>query len=150
MSDSSNKCCSKPKLVLGTLGIFVIFGFLALILSGYVGNESLEDRAYMGDSTPEVSAQRWANFEEIEKAQDALVDQAKVDAALAALVGAAPKAEATAIVVPGSPTFLKQMEQPAAPAAPATPAPATPAPATPAPAPAGVHVRRRGDRAVRQ
>jgi hypothetical protein len=82
MSDSSNKCCSKPKLVLGTLGIFVFFGFLALILSGYVGHESLEDRAYMGDFTPEVTAQRWANLEEIEKAQGALVDQAKVDAAL--------------------------------------------------------------------
>ncbi|MDP4938041.1 MAG: hypothetical protein NWR21_01890, partial [Verrucomicrobiales bacterium] len=136
MSDSSNKCCSKPKLVLGTLGIFVIFGFLALILSGYAGNESLEDRAYMGDFTPEVTAQRWANLEEIEKAQGALVDQAKVDAALAALVSAAPKAEATAIVVPGSPTFLKQMEQPAAPAAAAAPAPATPAPAPATPAPA--------------
>ncbi len=144
MSDSSYTCCSKPKLVLGTLGIFAVFGFLVLILSGYVGRESLEDRAYMGDFSPEVTAQRWANLEEIEKAQSLLVDQAKVDAALEALVKSAPKAEATPIVVPGSPTFLKQMEQPAAPVeapapasapveAPAPAAPATPAPATPAP-----------------
>lgn len=152
MTDSSNKCCSKPKLVLGTIGIFVLFGFLTLILFGYVGHESLEDRAFRGDFTPEVTAQRWANFEEVQGNQSALVDEAKVEAALDALVKAAPKAEATTIVVPGSPTFLKQMEQaetpapeaPAAqapapetpaPVAPAAPAPAAPAPVAPTPAP---------------
>ena len=46
MSNSGKQCCSNPKLVLVTLGIFALFGFLALILSGYVGNESPEDRAY--------------------------------------------------------------------------------------------------------
>src|SRR5690606_27041972 len=116
MTDSSNKCCSKPKLILGAFGIFVFFGFLALILFGYVGRESPEDRAAKGDFTPEVTAQRWANLEEITEAQSALVDEAKVEAALEALVKAAPKPEATTIVVPGSPTFLKQLEQAESPA----------------------------------
>ncbi|MEQ1842468.1 MAG: hypothetical protein ABL994_18870, partial [Verrucomicrobiales bacterium] len=71
MSNSGKQCCSNPKLVLVTLGIFALFGFLALILSGYVGNESPEDRAYKGDFTPEQTAQRWANLKEVKEAQTA-------------------------------------------------------------------------------
>jgi hypothetical protein len=136
MSDSTGKCCSNPKMLLGTLALFVGFGFLALILFGFVGNESVEDRAYKGEFTPEVTNQRWANLEEVKASQSELVDEAKLTAALASLAKAPAKPEPSGIVVPGSPTFLKQAEQAAAPAtpAPATPAPATPAPATPAPA----------------
>jgi len=133
MSDSSNKCCAKTKLVLGTIGIFVIFGFLALILSGFAGHESVEDRAYMGDFTPEQIALRWANLKEVSEAQSGLVDQGKITAALEAIAQAPPKAAATTVVVPGSPTFLKQMEEAAAAAPAPAPAPAPETPAAPAP-----------------
>lgn len=140
MSDSGKPCCSNPKQVLWTLLIFVLFGFLALIISGRLGAKSPENRAYMGEFSEETTRQRWENLKEVEGAQSALVDEAKVRGALEAIAKAPPAPAATDVVVPGSPTFLKQMEQPAAPApAPAAPAPApaaTPAPATPAPAPA--------------
>jgi len=146
MSDSSKPCCSNPKQVLWTLLIFALFGFLALILSGQLGAKNPENRAYMGEFTEEATKLRWDNFKEVKEAQDALVDPAKVKSALEAIAKSAPKPAPTDLVVPGSPTFLKQMEQQAAPApapAPAAPvaapAPAAPAPAattTPAPAPA--------------
>jgi hypothetical protein len=148
MSDSSKPCCSNPKQVLWTLLIFALFGFLALILSGQLGAKNPENRAYMGEFTEEATKLRWDNFKEVKEAQDALVDPAKVKSALEAIAKSAPKPAPTDLVVPGSPTFLKQMEQQAAPAAPApaattTPAPApapsqpaAPAPAAPAPAPA--------------
>ena len=135
MSDSSKPCCSNPKQVLWALLIFALFGFLALIVSGRLGAKSPENRAYMGEFTEEATKLRWDNFKEVKEAQTALVDPAKIKSSLETLAKSAPKPAATDIVVPGSPTFLKQMEQQAAPAAaPATPAPATPAPATPAPA----------------
>jgi hypothetical protein len=139
MSDSSKPCCSSLKHVLWTLLIFALFGFLALILSGRLGAKSPENRAYMGEFTEETTKLRWDNLKEVKEAQTTLVDPAKVKSALEALAKSAPKPAATDIVVPGSPTFLKQMEQQAAPATPAAaPAatPTTPAPATPAPAPA--------------
>jgi len=148
MSDSSKPCCSNPKQVLWTLLIFALFGFLALILSGQLGAKNPENRAYMGEFTEEATKLRWDNFKEVKEAQNALVDPAKVKSALEAIAKSAPKPAPTDLVVPGSPTFLKQMEQQAAPAAPApaattTPAPApapsqpaAPAPAAPAPAPA--------------
>jgi hypothetical protein len=135
MSDSSKPCCSNPKQVLWALLIFALFGFLALIVSGRLGAKSPENRAYMGEFTAEATKLRWDNFKEVKEAQTALVDPAKIKSSLETLAKSAPKPAATDIVVPGSPTFLKQMEQQSAPdAAPATPAPATPAPA-PAPAP---------------
>ena len=140
MSDSSKPCCSNPKQVLWTLLIFALFGFLALVLSGQLGAKNPENRAYMGEFTEEATKLRWDNFKEVKEAQNALVDPAKVKSALEAIAKSAPKPAPTDLVVPGSPTFLKQMEQQAAPAAPgAAPAPAAPAPAattTPAPAPA--------------
>jgi hypothetical protein len=139
MSDSSKPCCSNPKQVLWTLLIFALFGFLALILSGQLGAKNPENRAYMGEFTEEATKLRWDNFKEVKEAQDALVDPAKVKSALEAIAKSAPKPAPTDLVVPGSPTFLKQMEQQAAPApAPAAPvaAPVPAATTTPAPAPA--------------
>ncbi len=145
MNDSGKPCCTNPKPVLWTLAIFALFGFLSLILSGQLGTKSPANRAFEGEFSDETTKQRWANLAEVSEAQGALVDEAKVDAALKALAQSPEKPTATDIVVPGSPTFLKQMEQPAAPAeqakqpSPAEPAavPAAPAaPAAPAPAPA--------------
>jgi hypothetical protein len=147
MSDTSKPCCSNLKQVLWTLAIFGLFGFLALIVSGRLDSKNPVNRAYEGEFTDARTKERWANLDEVKGAQSALVDEAKVAAALEALAKAPAKPAPTDVVVPGSPTFLKQSQQPAAPApaggatapasaatpAPVTPAPATPAPATPAP-----------------
>lgn len=141
MSDSGKPCCTQPKQVLWTLVIFLLFGFLALILAGRLSSKNPENRAYLGEFAEETTQQRWDNLNEVSEAQSALVDQARVAAALTALANSTPRAEKTDLVVPGSPTFLKQMEQQAAPAEaagqPTAPAPSTPSePAAPAPAPA--------------
>ncbi|HRQ87296.1 MAG TPA: hypothetical protein PLA50_00750 [Bacteroidia bacterium] len=132
MSDSGKPCCSSPKQVLITFAIFALFGFLALILTGNLGSRTPENRAALGEFSQEVTQQRWANLSEVKEAQSAAVDSAKVDAALAALIKSPAKPAATQIVVPGSPTFLKQMEQPAAPAEAPKPAEAKPEAAAPA------------------
>lgn len=113
MNDSENSLGRSIKMILGTLGIFVVFGFLALILSGFAGNESAEERAYKGEFSKETTEARWANLEEVQAAQTEAFDQAKVDAALEKIGSTVAKPAKTAIVVPGSPTFLKQSEQPA-------------------------------------
>ncbi len=148
MSDSNSECCSKPKWYLVTIAVFVVFGFLALVLLGFVGNESAEDRAYAGEFSPETTTQRWANLEEVRGAQAALVDEAKIKAAMEAILKAPAKVEPTNIVVPGSPTFLEQTAATAnseAPTEPSTPpvkegaeaaTKESPAPEAPAPAPA--------------
>lgn len=118
------------------LGAFAGFAILAAVLQGIFGAERTDPRI------PE----RLANWEEINKAQQASLqkmglEKGKSSAALAKGVtlvsGLAPSK--SNMVVPGSPTQLKQAAAaaPAAPAAPAagTPAPA-PVPAAPAPAPA--------------
>lgn len=138
MSDTSKPCCSNLKQVLWTLVIFGLFGFLALIVSGRLDSKNPVNRAYKGEFTDERTKERWANLEEVKGAQSSLVDPAKVSAALEALAKAPAKPAPTDVVVPGSPTFLKQAEQQAAAApapAPAAPAAAAPGNAAPAPAP---------------
>ncbi|MDF1656442.1 MAG: hypothetical protein P1U58_02450, partial [Verrucomicrobiales bacterium] len=115
MSNQASSASSPLKVFLGAMGVFVFFGFLALILSGYAGHESIEDRAYMGEFDAETIQQRWANLEEIEAAQGDLLDEKKVASEMAAIVSSAPKASKSSIVVPGSPTFMKQMEEASAP-----------------------------------
>lgn len=106
------------KTILGTIGVMVVFGFLALILSGFAGRESVEERAYRGEFSAETTAARWKNLEDTKAAQSEVYNAAKVAEALVA-VGKAKVAPAkTDIVVPGSPTFLKQMEQQSAPPTP--------------------------------
>ncbi|MEM1441082.1 MAG: hypothetical protein AAGF67_01990 [Verrucomicrobiota bacterium] len=109
MSVSSYSPVSPLKVFLGAVGVFIFFGFLALILSGYAGHESVEDRAYMGEFDAETIQQRWDNLEEIEAAQGELFNEERVDAALAKMVGNVPAAAKSEFVVPGSPTFMKQM-----------------------------------------
>lgn len=116
MNDSENSIGRRIKMILGTLGIFVVFGFLALILSGFAGNESPEDRAYKGEFSEEIIETRWKNLEEVETAQSEVYDEAKVNAAMEKIMSSVAEPKKTGIVVPGSPTFLKQSEQPAAPA----------------------------------
>lgn len=117
MSQSSTASGIPFKYFLGSIGLFAVFGFLALILSGFAGHETLEERSYKGEFSAEVKEARWANLEEVSAAQEALVDSKKVDAALAAIAKSPAKAAKTAAVVPGSPTFMKQMEAEAAKAA---------------------------------
>lgn len=101
------------KLILGSIGVLVFFGFLTLILSGFAGRESLAERTFMGEFDAETTEQRWANLEEVRAAQDEAFDPAKVDEALAAIAAAPAAPSKTDAVVPGSPTFLKQSEAPA-------------------------------------
>lgn len=116
MSDQAPSTSSPLKVFLGAMGVFVFFGFLVLILSGYAGHESIEDRAYMGVFDTETIEQRWANLEEIETTQSGLLDEEKVAKAMASLSKKAPKATKSSVVVPGSPTFMKQMEEASSPA----------------------------------
>lgn len=110
------------------LGAFACFAVLSVVLQGIFTRERVDPRI----------AERLANLDEITKAQQASLqkmglEKGKSSAALAkgvTLVSGMAPTKST-MVVPGSPTQLKQ----AAAAAPATPAPA-PAPAAPAPAPA--------------
>lgn len=104
------------KTLLTGLAILVSFGFVVLILTSNFGRESIEDRAYMGDFSEETIETRWANLEEVTSAQEALVDMSKVDAAMRELAGNVPDAAKSDIVVPGSPTFMKQAEAASAPA----------------------------------
>jgi hypothetical protein len=87
----------------------------------------------------ERAAERGQFLAEIEAAQTAVLAPDAVTQALPATLEKLKTKQAakTDLVVPGSPTFLKQSQAAPAPATPA-PAPATPAPApaTPAPAPA--------------
>ena len=117
---------------LWVLGAFAGFAVLFSLIQAGFGTTTVEDPR---------AADRLAAREEIAAAQDAnlvalgLKDDAKKNATikktLTALNAKAPAASAH--VVPGSPTQLKQQAAAAA----AAPAPAeTPAPAAPAPAPA--------------
>jgi hypothetical protein len=104
------------------LGAFAGFAVLAAVLQSLFSAERSDPRA----------AERLANWAEISAAQQANLqkmglEQGKSSAALAkglSLVSALAPAKSN-MVVPGSPTQLKQ----AATAAPAAPAPAAPAPA---------------------
>lgn len=104
------------KLLLGTVGVFAFFGFLTLILLGYAGHGTIQDKAFKGDFDQETIDTRWANLKEVSEAQAKLIDEKKVDAALSALAKSPPAPKKSEVVVPGSPTFLKQAEQAAAPA----------------------------------
>ncbi len=114
MSDQSQSNSSSAKALLTGVAILVSFGFIVLILTSNSGRESVEDIAYKGEFTAEVTETRWANLEEVTAAQDALVDPAKVDAAFKELAKNPPAAAKSDIVVPGSPTFMKQAEEAAA------------------------------------
>ena len=110
MSDQTSPNNSHTKTLLSGLAILVSFGFVVLILTSNFGRESIEDRAYMGDFSEETIQTRWANLEEVTAAQQSLVDPSKVDTAMKSLAEKVPRAAKSDIVVPGSPTFMKQNE----------------------------------------
>ena len=120
MSDLVSSNNSPTKTLLSGLAISVSFGFVVLILSGNFGRESIEDRAYMGDFSEETIQIRWKNLEEVVAAQEALVDASKVDTAMKSLAGNVPAAANSGIVVPGSPTFMRQSEAASNPPEPAS------------------------------
>lgn len=116
------------------------FGLLGAFVIAVSPGESSIDRTKAGDFDEATTEARWNNLKEVSSAQEAAVDSAALKKAVADVIkkSASSKAAKTELVVPGSPTFLKQA------AAAATPAPATPAdtategpaPETPAVAPA--------------
>ncbi len=103
------------------LGAFAGFAVLAAVLQGIFAGERIDARA----------AERFKNWQEINAAQQANLqkmglEKGKSDAVLAkgvTLVKALAPTKST-MVVPGSPTQLKQAAAAPAPAAPAAPAPA--------------------------
>lgn len=117
MSDSTPS--SKASNVFFAAGLFLVFGFLVLILSNFAEQNSLEERAYMGDFDQATIDTRWENLKAVKEAQSGLFSEEKVAKAMAAVASAEAKPAPTDIVVPGSPTFLKQMEAPAEEAKPA-------------------------------
>jgi len=120
MSDQAQSNSSSAKTLFIGIAILVSFGFIALILTSNSGRESIEDVAYKGEFTAEVTEARWGNLEEVSTAQAALVDSDKVDAALKELAENPPAPAKSDIIVPGSPTFMKQAEEAAAATEPAT------------------------------
>jgi hypothetical protein len=120
MSDQTSPNNSHTKTLLSGLAILVSFGFVVLILTSNFGRESIEDRAYMGDFSEETIQTRWANLEEVMASQQALVDPTKIDTAIKSLAGDIPAAAKSDIVVPGSPTFMKQTEAASTPPEPVT------------------------------
>lgn len=127
---SSTATPSKPGATfLWILGAFACFAVLFYVIQGVFAKQ--------GEVDPRIP-QRLANKEEIDKAQNEVLakmgfkDAAKKEAVFAKTIETlkTKPAAASSVVVPGSPTQLKQAAAPA-------PAAAAPAPATaPAPAPA--------------
>ena len=109
MSDSSQS--SKASNVFFAAGILLSFGFLGLILTSNAKKGSLEENAYRGEFDEATTEMRWKNLEEIESAQADIVDEAKLSQAMASVSGTAVAPAASGVVVPGSPTFMKQMEE---------------------------------------
>ena len=105
---SSNQ--SKASNVFFAAGLLVVFGFLVLILSNFATQESLEERAYRGDFDAETVQVRWDNLGAIEAEQAKVYDADKVKKAMASVVTAKTSSAPSDVVVPGSPTFMKQME----------------------------------------
>jgi hypothetical protein len=116
MSNSNQS--SKASNVFFGAGLLVVFGFLVLILSNYATRESLEERAYRGDFDAATIEARWENLKAVQAEQAGLYDAVKVEKAMAAVVASQAQAAPSDVVVPGSPTFMKQMEQASQEAAP--------------------------------
>ncbi len=98
--------------------IFLIFGVIsALLFSGYAGGKQA-DKDYKGVFDQATRDQRDANLAEVSEAQAKLVDAGAVAAAMKKVTAGAggKKPAKTDLVVPGSPTFLKQAAEQAAPA----------------------------------
>ena len=131
MSDPAPHAPSRgPLVILGVLAAFASFALIAAILQAWAG----------GPPADPQRALRLRNRAEIAAAQSALLKKSGLaddpDAVIAKAVAQirTRKLEASKIVVPGSPTAVKQSAP--APAAPATPPAAVkPAPSAPPPAP---------------
>lgn len=119
-----------PLVLLGVLAAFASFAVIAAVLQTILGGRAEDPQ---GDV-------RLKNKEEIALAQSALLKkgglEGNADVVIAKAVEqiASRKLETSKVVVPGSPTAIKQSAPAPAPASPEKPSPAAPAPA-PAPAP---------------
>lgn len=107
---NSNQSSNASNVFFGA-GLLVVFGFLVLILSNFATRESLEERAYKGDFDAATIESRWENLKSVTAEQAEKFDAEKVEKAMAAVSASKTKPAASGVVVPGSPTFMKQMEQ---------------------------------------
>ena len=113
--------------VAGVLAFFS-FGLLTWLALLATGNEGSAEATMEGEFSTKEMAAYATNSAEVEAAQAALVDKAKVEAAMAKVAGSPKAPKASAAVVPGSETDLKNQaaakaEKDAAEAAKGEPAP---------------------------
>lgn len=109
MSNSSPSATASD--IFFAAGLLIVFGFLVVILANFAEKESLEERAYRGDFDAETIATRWTNLEEVTAAQTQSLDEVKLAKAMDVVAETKAAPAASDIVVPGSPTFMKQMEK---------------------------------------
>lgn len=109
MSNSNQS--SKASNIFFAAGLLVVFGFLGLIFSNFATKESLEERAYRGDFDAATIETRWENLKTVNTEQAEKFDAEKVQQAMAAVVAEKAAPSPSEVVVPGSPTFMKQMEE---------------------------------------
>ncbi|NNE92537.1 MAG: hypothetical protein HKN23_12895 [Verrucomicrobiales bacterium] len=96
---------------------FLSFGLLAGLVIYITGVEDPAAASVKGVFPEKVIAQREANLEEVTAAQAALVDEAKIEAAMQSVISGATKEKPSEAAVPGSPTDLKNQAAAAAEAA---------------------------------
>ncbi len=135
---SSDNKSSSFRVVLTALAVFLGFGFVTnAILCRSIGHETVQDKAAAGVFDEATISLRQQNLDEVTTAQNALVNRKGITAAEKHIAAnaASMKASKTEMVVPGSPTFLKQMEAASA-AAEAKKKAEAPKKAVPAPKPA--------------
>jgi len=134
---SSDNNSSSFRVVLSALVVFLGFGFVTnAILCRSIGHETVQDRAAAGVFDEATISLRQQNLDEVSTAQNALVNRKGITAAEKQIAAnaASMKASKTEMVVPGSPTFLKQMKAASA-AAEAKKKAEAPKKAVPVPAP---------------
>ena len=126
MSERKETSISGSRVFLGSLIALFGFGLLVAFVIAAGPGESSIDRTKAGDFDEATTEARWNNLKEVSAAQETAVDSAALKKAVADVIkkSASSKAAKTELVVPGSPTFLKQAPAPAAPADAKTDAPA--------------------------
>ncbi len=129
MSEKRESAVTGSRIFIGSVVALFGFGLLVTLVVASGTGQTPIDRTAAGDFDAETTKLRWKNLDEVSSAQSAALDQDALDKAMSAVIqeSASAKATKTELVVPGSPTFLKQ----AAAAAPPAPTDAAPTDAAP-------------------
>ncbi len=137
-SENRESPVSGLKALLTALVVFLGVGIIAaIVFCSASGHESVQDKAARGVFNQKTIDSRNQNLAEVTAAQSALVNSEDIVAAEKQLIASAAsmKPAKSDLVVPGSPTFLKQMEAASAASAEAKKKAEAPKKAPPAPKP---------------